>query len=486
MQMKRSLKVKVVNLLIVFAVILSGISCVVSATVTSNMIDEQYRSKATEIAGVVAQAVDPAAAQELKQQVFDIFKVTENKVFSDQWGTPEFYAYLDHYKEVESSPAYQSLLQHLRKMQSATDVNCIYLTIVDGPTNSVIYLVDAALEDACSPGCMDPLYEVNNRVKEHPEVGFPAYITLTQEYGWLVTAASPVFAEDGTVICYAAADISMEAIRAQQKQSIYLILGCMVGLTVLTCIAAIVYVNHSIIRPVNMLSRAAAKYGQDQGKDNQVSFEKLDIHTGDELESLRNSMIQMERDIDSYIQNLFETREQLSSTRQRAEMMNELAHTDALTGLQNKLAYDADIRMLDVRIREGGRNIGIAMVDLNFLKMINDQYGHDKGDVAIVILSCLIRDVFAGSVTYRVGGDEFVVILGEEDCRNIEERVSEFNRRVKERGENMSLQPWERISAAIGYALYDETKDSTAEDIFRRADNAMYSNKGKMKALRRG
>ena len=126
MQMKRSLKVKVVNLLIVFAVILSGISCVVSGTVTSNMIDEQYRSKATEISGVVAQAIDPALAQELKQQVFDIFKVTPNKVFSDQWGTPEFYAYLDHYKEVESSPAYQSLLHHLRKMQSATDVNCIY------------------------------------------------------------------------------------------------------------------------------------------------------------------------------------------------------------------------------------------------------------------------------------------------------------------------------------------------------------------------
>ena len=50
-----------------------------------------------------------------------------------------------------------------------------------------MYLVDAATEDPCPTGCIDPLYDINRGVLTNPEIGFPAYITDTPEYGWLVS-----------------------------------------------------------------------------------------------------------------------------------------------------------------------------------------------------------------------------------------------------------------------------------------------------------
>ena len=80
---------------------------------------------------------------------------------------------------------------------------------------------------------------------------------------------------------------------------------------------------------------------------------------------------------------------------------------------------------------------------------------------------------------FRIGGDEFVVILENEDYEQVEKLVAEFNRLQKRE----KKEPWKRVSAAIGYALYDETKDESVEDAFSRADKAMYTRKREMKAL---
>ncbi len=207
-------------------------------------------------------------------------------------------------------------------------------------------LSQASDDDACPPGVFDPLYEMNFGVIDDPERGFPAYVTNTEEYGWLVTAGAPVHYE-GKVIAYIFVDVSMDMIKAQQRNFTYMLVGLQLVLTVVITLLAMVYIYKSLVKPVNMLSEVAAHYGEDSPEFTYDEFAGLDIHTGDEIETLHKSMIKMEKDIDAYITNLTETRKELSSTKKVADEMETLANTDALTGVRNKLAYDNAVDAMD-------------------------------------------------------------------------------------------------------------------------------------------
>jgi diguanylate cyclase (GGDEF)-like protein len=173
------------------------------------------------------------------------------------------------------------------------------------------------------------------------------------------------------------------------------------------------------------------------------------------------------------------TTDELTKTKEKADQMDALAHRDSLTGVGSKLAYDQKVKQLSEDIAKGQAEFGIVMMDLNYLKQLNDNYGHERGNEAIQKTCGIICDVFKHSPVYRIGGDEFVVIVQDRDYENIEALVEQFNRKVNA----TEGKPWEKISAAIGYARYDN--DDNVEDVFRRADKEMYDRKKEMKAAMR-
>ena len=77
------------------------------------------------------------------------------------------------------------------------------------------------------------------------------------------------------------------------------------------------------------------------------------------------------------------------------------------------------------------------------------------------------------------------MILRNRDYRNVDQLIVSFNDQLAKLQNDSTLQPWEQISAAIGYAKFDKTVDKTVEDVFKRADKAMYDNKVAMKAQRK-
>ncbi len=315
--------------------------------------------------------------------------------------------------------------------------------------------------------------------------GFPAFISNTPEYGWMVTSAMPVYDSTGRLVCLAVVDLDMNDVRGEEQRFVFLLAGILAGITVMICLVSILYVKRRIVKPINMLSDAAGQYSQNQSAVTHNEFGSIIIRTGDELEILLRSMVQMEKDIDTYIKNLTQTREQLSNARQQADNMNELAHKDALTGIRNKLAYDNEIERLDSGLQEGKNAFGIAMIDLNFLKVINDTYGHEQGNFAIKSLCRIVCRIFSHSPVFRIGGDEFAVILRDHDYDHIEELYAQFNHHLEELAADSTLQPWEKVSASVGYALFDPECDHCADDVFKRADHNMYDYKKAMKALRK-
>ena len=204
-----------------------------------------------------------------------------------------------------------------------------------------------------------------------------------------------------------------------------------------------------------------------------------------ESEPYRNDEIgDMSGRLNDMVARLKRTLTKLKDTEEQADAMAELASRDSLTGIRNKTAYDKYIESNKEAFLSGDDGFGFAMIDLNFLKKTNDTYGHDKGNILIIKLCQTVCGIFDHSPVFRIGGDEFIVVLKGRDYSDIDALIKQFFEKMDEFERNDSLQPWEKVSAAIGYALYDKEIDSGIEDVFKRADEAMYECKTRMKAHR--
>jgi diguanylate cyclase (GGDEF)-like protein len=256
---------------------------------------------------------------------------------------------------------------------------------------------------------------------------------------------------------------------------------------VLVSAISIVLVNYAVVRPVNQLSQAAKDYRNDEDVTNHSHFKELEIRTQDEIEDLSESMKKMEQDLNDKIANLLQTTIALTESRIEISKMSEIAMKDAMTGVRNKRAYDNDIQMIEQSLADdpdgSAAKFGLAVIDLNDLKKINDTYGHEKGDIAIKKLCGIVCAIFSHSPVYRIGGDEFTVILQGQDLDNIKTLLKNFDSIVKNLNENDKLEPWEKVTASIGYAVFDADRDGTPDGTFRQADRAMYMQKQKMKSI---
>ena len=158
------------------------------------------------------------------------------------------------------------------------------------------------------------------------------------------------------------------------------------------------------------------------------------------------------------------------------------AHTDALTGVKNVTAYTDKVSELTAEINENENvKFGVVMCDINNLKLVNDTYGHDIGDIYIKSCCRLICEVFKSSPVYRIGGDEFVVILSGSDYENSEIKITEFSERVS-KSEKIDDYKNGKASIAAGLARFDKKIDSNVSEVVKRADMLMYNNKRSKKA----
>lgn len=167
--------------------------------------------------------------------------------------------------------------------------------------------------------------------------------------------------------------------------------------------------------------------------------------------------------------------------REHEEFQHRLAYHDSMTGLRNTTSYKAWVTDFDKEVRNNNVDFGIIVLDVNGLKETNDRYGHDTGNRLIITAAQIISDVFKKSPVFRIGGDEFVVILQNNDLKDCEELMRKFDSECA----NVSVKTDEAdvaVSIAKGFARYDPERDLRFVDVFNRADDAMYENKRCMKA----
>ena len=155
----------------------------------------------------------------------------------------------------------------------------------------------------------------------------------------------------------------------------------------------------------------------------------------------------------------------------------DLANKDALTKVKNKHAYTQAVKELDEKARSCNAKYAIVVMDINGLKHINDTQGHHAGDEYIKASSHIICTVFKHSPVFRIGGDEFTVLLTGHDFDEREHLLERFEDIVTCNAKKGLA------NLAFGMATYDKDLDSSIEAVFERADKAMYENKKQFKAM---
>ena len=146
---------------------------------------------------------------------------------------------------------------------------------------------------------------------------------------------------------------------------------------------------------------------------------------------------------------------------ERERLLYESRH-DSLTGVFNRRAFEETIGQA-----EGVTDVGIIVLDVNDLKIVNDEEGHSAGDCLLKRVGSLLQTI--ESSVYRIGGDEFVLFLqmmSEEAC---EKMVHEIETTCRE----------EEISVAIGLAWASHPE--SIEVLWQEADDAMYEQKQQQK-----
>ena len=176
---------------------------------------------------------------------------------------------------------------------------------------------------------------------------------------------------------------------------------------------------------------------------------------------------------------LTNTFKQLAShTKDNISNLNKKVYVDALTSVRNKAGYSDAIAKLQAQIDDpkGKLEFAFGVFDCDNLKYINDSFGHDKGDAYLKAASSLICRIFKHSPVYRIGGDEFAVILQNEDYNNREELMKQF-REAEAEISSKQANKWDQVNVAMGLAVYDPKTDPSVIDVARRADQKMYENK---------
>ena len=152
--------------------------------------------------------------------------------------------------------------------------------------------------------------------------------------------------------------------------------------------------------------------------------------------------------------------------------LEKMAFTDALTGIGNRAAFAREMTAF-----ADNEKAACVIADVNNLKVGNDRYGHEEGDQLIRDSAECIREVFDKTgVCYRIGGDEFCVLIREGDSAQIVDCIQQLEQLTAEKNKSRKMP----LTIACGYAIRESIQE-TMEQVFNRADEMMYDVKFRMK-----
>lgn len=245
-----------------------------------------------------------------------------------------------------------------------------------------------------------------------------------------------------------------------QRMTLLLVGGLLVGIGLCAYLLGL-----TIVRPLRRLTRGA----------DQVAAGNLDV---DLPVSTQSEVGYLTRVFNHMVGRLRRSRDELDSVnaelQEKNRELHQLSITDELTGLYNRKHLMETLTAEVTRSKRNDHTFALLVVDIDHFKLVNDTYGHQKGDEVLFRLGEIFREtVRSCDYVARYGGEEFIIMLpevgtagGREVAERIRQRVA--RERINPKGD--------RITVSIGMAMFAEHGESP-EALFQQADQALYAAK---------
>ncbi|MCR4956106.1 MAG: GGDEF domain-containing protein [Lachnospiraceae bacterium] len=300
----------------------------------------------------------------------------------------------------------------------------------------------------------------------------------TKDHQFLLSYVRPIVDKDGNYLCSACVDFSMDDVHSQDLMFLIGLMSVLGILMFMILWINIRIVQRKITRPLSKINRCIESFSYETESDrfeNLNRLEELHLTQNDEIGSLFVSFVANMKESLYYMSNYNQAIGEIEYKNKELEDISKKTYKDPLTKVNNKAAYENDLATWNDEIQNGFNNIGVLLMDINNLKYVNDTFGHDKGDLYIQGCCKILCDTYKKSPVYRLGGDEFIVLLGEDDYADRDILFEKATAAYEASYLNQDAQPWERYSASIGMAILEP--GDTLNNIVVRADKAMYENK---------
>lgn len=395
------------------------------------------------------------------------------------------------------SEKYNELQQRLNTMVDDFEVRFIYIVIPspeDGTLLSVCsstsdaeramngdwdYPLMYADEDIYTPEQLTPYVEAWNKPGE-----FSAYSSNSDFYGPCYTVCKPLFDSRGEKIALVCVDMDLKTMHRSVNAYVASSVGLVVLITVFFGVIVALWIQKFVTDPLRKLEKSARGFAEkSHGKRDldALSFDAPEIHTENEIQSLSDAISQMSEDMKNYVIDVLAAEKRAETAEGEVEDITKFANVDALTQAKSKVAYDAKKTELAAQVAEGKAKFAMVVVNLNNVKRINDFCGLEGGDKYLISAREVIGDVYAASPVYRIGGDEFVVILEGDEYKDRDELFAVLEERFRAAEEDTGKKLWERCSAAAGMTEFFADADENVDQVYRRAERIMMRNKRIMK-----
>jgi diguanylate cyclase len=180
--------------------------------------------------------------------------------------------------------------------------------------------------------------------------------------------------------------------------------------------------------------------------------------------------------VDVSRRELDDAKSMLADMKSELEQNRMLIHTDPLTGVSNRRGLDLALMREIARSRRMGAKLSVGIIDIDCFKTINDRYGHQCGDQALIHLAAVAKGgIRKYDLVARYGGEEFLVVLPDTDIRGawfVVDRLRAMIEKTPFRYQKEALQ----LTFSAG--VTEMTGDDTVESLISRADRLMYEAKG--------
>jgi len=267
---------------------------------------------------------------------------------------------------------------------------------------------------------------------------------------------------------------------------IVLSVQCILYILAITIISSI-YLTYTKALPLQSLLYTIKTIVDANNKTYSISLKETAIKLSHLLEQFKMKSDAVMKEKDTIVHELTESKKLLEKystnleemVEQRTEILKWLSITDPLTGLYNRRYFIEQIELEFKRSKRYSRDLSLLMLDIDHFKLVNDNYGHQIGDIVLRKISSVIINLLRDSdLAFRYGGEEFMIILPEtksEDAINVAERMKQEIMNTQHNYASIIF----TVTASFGIVSIKDMIDKfeTIDDIIKKVDDNLYKAK---------